>query len=182
MKENFCSEVQLAYLFCSTSQWKRNNSCYLFSCTSIFIWYRLCWFFSIFLFVILFAFESSEKKKSSDIILLLSSWSWGKMNRSGFYDVCAHCSRSPFSFFFFICLLCLSFLVSTNILLPLGNWFLISVLEWGGGMGQGWLEGESSHSSQTQSEILMLRTRLTPQTPGCHPLHFLSLVQLGFRS
>lgn len=92
-----------------------------------------CVDFSAFSYL-LFYLPSRAQKIASDIILLLSSWSWGKINRSGFYDVCAHCSLSPFSFLFFMCLLCLPY-PCFHKYLPLGIWFLISALEWAG-MGE----------------------------------------------
>lgn len=107
IKENLCSEVQSAYSFCSTCQWKRNHSCYLFDCTSIFIWDKLCWFFSIFLFVISFALQNSGKKKSlkhhfTSLFLILG----GRLIDRVLWCLC---SVFPFPFFFsvFVCLLLL---------------------------------------------------------------------------
>ena len=97
IKENLCSEVQLACLFRSASQQKTIHAI-CFYCPSVFVWYKLCWFFQRFLICYFICPPELRKEHQTSFSFSLpdpgeDEWIW-------FDDVCALCSLSPFSFSF----------------------------------------------------------------------------------
>lgn len=116
--------------------------------------------------------ELRKKKKHQTSFYFSPPDPGGKINRSGFYDVYALCSLSPFSFPSLCASSSYPTPASTNIFhLESDSWYL----PWSqAGVGG---EGEFPFSLKS-TEILVPRTRLTPQTSGCHPRIFSPLPNL----